>query len=123
MHGIDLVEIASTERLLKIPGDHHLNRCFTLNEQSDAGYGFERFARLSGRFAAKEAVMKALGTGFGDGVGFLDIEVHTLASGKPTILLFGKAQKVAENLGISKWLLSTSHESGFAIASVIGMGS
>lgn len=122
VHGIDLVEIASTERLLSVPGSHHLTRCFTEQEQVAAGVGFERSAKLSGRFAAKEAVMKALGTGFGDGVGFLEIEVSTLPSGQPAIKLHGKAQARAAKLGITKWSISTSHEAGFAIASAIGFG-
>jgi holo-[acyl-carrier protein] synthase len=115
VHGIDLVEIASTERLLNAPGSHHLKRCFT------AGIGFERVAKLSGRFAAKEAVMKALGTGFGEGIGFLDIEVLTMPSGQPTIKLHREAEAQATRLGIATWLISTSHEAGFAIASVIGL--
>jgi holo-[acyl-carrier protein] synthase len=123
VHGIDLVEIASTERLLDVPGSHHLKRCFTMEEQTSAGSGFERAAKLSGRFAAKEAVMKALGTGFGERIGFLDIEVLTLPSGQPTIRLYREAEAHASRLGISSWLISTSHEAGFAVASVIGLGS
>ncbi|OAO00387.1 holo-[acyl-carrier-protein] synthase [Sphingomonadales bacterium EhC05] len=122
VHGIDLVEIASTERLLNEPKDHHLKRCFTPAEQLSAGTGFERAAKLSGRFAAKEAVMKALGTGFGNGIGFLDIEVTTLQSGQPQITLFREAEKLANSYGISSWIVSTSHEAGFAVASVIGLG-
>lgn len=122
VHGIDLVEIASTERLLNAPGSHHLTRCFTKDEQVSAGDGFERAAKLSGRFAVKEAVMKALGTGFGEGVGFLDIEVSPLPSGQPTVKLHGNAAARAAELGLSSWLISTSHEAGFAIASAIGFG-
>lgn len=65
--------------------------------------------------------MKALGTGFSGGIGFLSIEVVTLPSGAPTIVLHGAAQKRAENLGINAWLVSTSHEGDMAIASVIGL--
>ena len=120
-HGIDLVDIAHTARLLTDPTDQLLTRCFTLQEQESAGNGIDRAARLSGRLAAKEAVMKALGTGFSGGVGFLSIEVVTLPSGAPTIVLHGEAQKRAEMLGISSWLISTSHEGDVAIASVIGL--
>lgn len=122
VHGIDLVEIASTERLLGAPGSHHLARCFTEGEQVSAGDGFERAAKLSGRFAIKEAVMKGLGTGFGEGIGFLDIEVLILPSGQPSVKLHGNAAARAAELGIVIWLVSTSHEAGFAIASVIGLG-
>ena len=66
--------------------------------------------------------MKALGTGFGDQIGFLDIEVSTLPSGQPTIKLHGKAGAQAAKLGITNWSISTSHEAGFAVASAIGFG-
>lgn len=120
-HGIDLVDVAHTARLLTDPTDQLLTRCFTKQEQESAGNGADRAARLSGRLAVKEAVMKALGTGFSAGVGFLSIEVVTPPSGAPTIVLHGEAQKRAEMLGIRSWLISTSHERDMAIASVIGL--
>ncbi|WP_116091742.1 holo-ACP synthase [Sphingomonas crusticola] len=119
-HGIDLVDIAHTTRLLTDPTDQLLTRCFTAREQEDVGAGTDRAARLSGRLAVKEAVMKALGTGFSAGVGFLSIEVVTLPSGAPTVVLHGAAEQRAEMLGISSWLVSTSHEGDMAMASVIG---
>lgn len=121
MHGIDIVEIASTERLLSETGDQFRCRCFTAREQADADKGVDRAARFSSRFAVKEAVMKALGTGFGEGVGFLDIEVVTATAGAQEIVLSGNAKVRAEELGVSRWLVSTSHEGGIAIASVIGL--
>ena len=120
-HGIDLVDVSSTTRLLTDPTDQFLMRCFTAHEQLSAGNGVDRSLRLSSRFAIKEAVMKALGTGFGEGVGFLDIETITLASGAPSIVLHGEARRRAELLGINSWLVSTSHEASMAIASVIGL--
>lgn len=121
-HGIDLVDIPSTARLLADPGDHFLARCFTSQEQQAVGPGADRAERLSGRLATKEAVMKALGTGFSEGVGFLSIEVVTLSSGAPSIVLHGEAQRKAAALGIASWLVSTSHEGNMAIASVIALG-
>lgn len=121
VHGIDLVEISSTARLLGDPTGQFLQRCFTAQEQLSAGNGADRAARLSGRFAVKEAVMKALGTGFAEGLGFLDIETVTLASGAPSIVLHREALRRAELVGISSWLVSTSHEGDMAIASVIGL--
>ncbi|GAY20385.1 holo-ACP synthase [Sphingobium fuliginis] len=120
-HGIDIVDIVHTARLLADPTDQFLTRCFTAQEQNAVGTGTERAARFSGRLAAKEAVMKALGTGFSAGVGFLSIEIVTLPSGAPTIVLHGEARKHAELLGIVSWLVSTSHEGDMAIASVIGL--
>jgi holo-[acyl-carrier protein] synthase len=121
-HGIDLVDIGSTERLLADPTDQFLIRCFTPRERADAGDGFERPARLSGRFAVKEAVLKALGTGFGSGIAFTDVEVIRLDTGAPSIVLRGKAAEVARVRGISSWLVSTSHEGSMAIGSVIALG-
>lgn len=65
--------------------------------------------------------MKALGTGFAEGLGFLDIETVTLASGAPSIVLHREALRRAELVGIDSWLVSTSHEGDMAIASVIGL--
>jgi holo-[acyl-carrier protein] synthase len=121
-HGIDLVDIGSTKRLLADPTDQFLTRCFTSQEQSDVGEGLERAARLSGRFAVKEAVLKALGIGFSDRVGFRDVEVVLLESGAPTIVLHGIPAQLAEALGISRWLVSTSHDGPMAVASVIALG-
>ncbi|MFT9221197.1 holo-ACP synthase [Gluconobacter oxydans] len=121
-HGVDLVDIPSTTRLLSDPDNNFLTRCFTYQEQQAAGHGTDRAAKLSGRLATKEAVMKALGTGFSQGVGFLSIEVVNLPSGAPSIVLHGEAQRKADILGIVSWLVSTSHEGTMAIASVIGIG-
>lgn len=121
VHGIDLVDVSSTAHLLADPTNQFLVRCFTAYEQQCAEKSGDRAERLSGRFATKEAVMKALGTGFGEGVGFLDIETITLASGAPTIALHGAARRRAELLGVRTWLVSTSHEGNMVIASVIGV--
>lgn len=120
-HGIDLVDIPSTERLLNEPSGQFLIRCFTEKERAAVEEGREVSARLSGRLAAKEAVMKALGTGFGGGIGFQQIEILTLQSGAPEIQLHGAAAERAAELGIGRWLVSTSHEGDMAIASVIAL--
>lgn len=121
-HGIDLVDIPHTVSLLRDPTDQFLTRCFTPQEQEAAGLGQDRAARLSGRLAVKEAVMKALGTGFAEGVGFLSIEVVNLPSGAPTVVLHEEAERRAAGLGIRSWLVSTAHEGDMAVASVIGLG-
>jgi holo-[acyl-carrier protein] synthase len=121
-HGIDMVDIESTRRLLADPTGQFLARCFTIQEQQSAGDGLNQPDRLSGRFAVKEAVMKALGTGFGEGVGFLDVEIVSLPSGAPTVVLHRKAKVRAEAMGIDRWLVSSSHEGNMVIASVIALG-
>ena len=121
-HGIDLVDIASTERLLGDPTGQFLIQNFTERERLSVGDGLERAARLSGRFAVKEAALKALGIGYGSGTSFRDVEVVLLESGAPTVELHGKPARLAASLGITNWLVSTSHEGNLAIASVIALG-
>lgn len=118
-HGIDLVDIASLQPLVEDPAGHFIERCFTPLELAAAGDGPNRLERLACRFAAKEAVLKALGTGFGAGLGFLDVEILTLPSGVPSVLLHGQVDEKARALGITGWLVSTSHSGAIAIASAI----
>lgn len=84
-HGVDLVDTTSIRQLVADPVGHFVDRCFTATEQAAAGDGPNRLDRLAGRFAAKEAVLKALGTGFGGGIGFVDVEILTLPSGAPSV--------------------------------------
>lgn len=121
-HGVDLVDIQDFSRLLKEPAINHLNQYFTENELTSAGEGATRIQRLAGRFAVKEAVMKALGTGWGNGVMFTDVEVVNLASGQPTVLLHRDLALIMQQREISGWLVSVSHTSALAIASVIAIG-
>ncbi len=120
-HGIDLVEIARIQRLLDEHGDRFLERVYCRSEQEYAMSGGVRCAeRLAARFAAKEAVLKALGTGLRSGMSWTEIEVRIQPLGAPTIALHGRVAEVSVALGIRHWLISLSHSGGFAIASVIG---
>lgn len=121
-HGIDLVDVEEMRRLVDDPAGHFLTRCFTEDERAAAGDGPNRLHRLAGRFAAKEAVLKALGTGFGGKIGFADVDILTLPSGAPSVELHGGAAEAAAVLGVIRWLLSTSHAGGSAIASAIALG-
>jgi holo-[acyl-carrier protein] synthase len=120
-HGVDLVDIQDFSRLLKDPAIDYLNQYFTENELVAAGDGVTRTQRLAGRFAVKEAVMKALGTGWGNGVMFTDVEVVNLASGQPTVLLHRNLALIMQQREISGWLVSISHTSTLAFASVIAI--
>lgn len=120
-HGIDIVDIDDFSRLLKDPARQFLDRHFTNTELADAGDGENKQEKLAGRFAVKEAVMKALGVGWGDGIAFTDVEVITLESGAPTVLLHRQLAELQEKHAISGWHVSISHTSTVVVASVIAV--
>lgn len=119
-HGIDLVDIARITRMMADHGQRFLDRCFTPREQDycrDFKHPAERFA---GRFAAKEAILKVLGTGWRDKIAWTDMEIIPDAQGKPVLTLRGESARIAEALGIARWHVSISHAAGLAMASAIG---
>jgi holo-[acyl-carrier protein] synthase len=121
-HGIDIVETARVKRLVDEHGERFLERIFTPAENAYcAGNPKRYYEHLAGRFAAKEAVLKVLGTGWRGGIAWTDIEVTKEASGQPRIQLTGECERIARNLGISRWHLSISHIETHATASAIGM--
>lgn len=121
-HGVDVVEVARIERMLAMHGRRFAERCFTDAEQAYAESGRRRRAeRYAVRFAAKEAVMKVLGTGWSKEVSWREIEVRRHPSGKPEIALHGRTGELAAGLGIEAWHVSLSHTSTTAVASVIGI--
>lgn len=121
-HGIDLVDVTEMRRWIDDPRDPLIPRCFVQAELDEIGDGPDRVERLAGRFAAKEAVLKALGTGFGAGVAFSDVIVHRAAGAPPQVRLTGGAAKAATELGIVEWRLSISHAGAMAMASAIAIG-
>jgi holo-[acyl-carrier protein] synthase len=122
-HGVDLVDIAEMRRWIEDPRDPLIPRCFVQEELDEVGDGPDRIERLAGRFAAKEAVLKALGIGFGGGVAFSDVVIHRAAGAPPRVRLAGGAAKAAADRGITAWQLSISHTDKMAMASAIAMGS
>jgi holo-[acyl-carrier protein] synthase len=120
-HGIDLVEITEMRRWIEDLRNPLISRCFSQAEIDEIGDGPDRIERLSGRFAAKEAVLKALGTGFGAGVGFSDVLIHRDPGSPPCVTLVGGAAKAAAEIGITKWQLSISHAGGIAMASALAL--
>lgn len=121
-HGIDLVDVAEIRRWIEDPRDPLVPRCFVQVELDEIGDGPDRIERLAGRFAAKEAVLKALGTGFGAGVAFTDVVIHRAPGAAPEVRLAGGAAKAAASLGVTAWRLSISHAGGLAMASVLALG-
>ena len=125
-HGIDLVEISRIEAMLEKHGEQFKHRCFTETERAYAEAGRRRRSeRYAARFACKEAVMKALGTGWRSGIGWTDIGVVNEPSGRPVLRLRGRVSEIAEEMGVRRWLISLSHAGGaggYAIASAIACG-
>jgi holo-[acyl-carrier protein] synthase len=121
-HGIDIVETARIARLLDEHGDRFLDRCYTPAERDYASDRRRMIEHLAGRFAAKEAVLKVLGTGWTGGIAWTDVEITREPAGRPGVQLHGQCRDIAEKLGIDQWWVSISHISTHATASAIGAG-
>ena len=117
--GVDLIEIARFQEAIDRHGERLLMRIFTPVELSEAR---SKTASLAARFAAKEAVSKALGCGIGE-VGWREIEIRRGPSRQPQLHLYGAAAQIAAQLGVDQWSISLSHSQHYAIALAVGFGS
>jgi holo-[acyl-carrier protein] synthase len=117
--GVDLIEIDRVVNVVRRHGDRYLQRIYTAAELEQS---HQNPQYLAGRFAAKEAVAKALGTGIGT-VGWLEIEILGDEQNAPVLKLFGAARKRAEDLALTEWSVSISHSSTHAVAFVVALGS
>jgi len=117
--GIDIAEVPRIGQSIARFGDRFLQRIFTAGELRYCDSKANRVERYAARFAAKEAAMKALGTGWSHGVRWRDCEVVRLPGGRPTIKFHGKAGEIAAGLGVKNAALSLSHTTEQAIAQVI----
>ena len=117
--GIDIAEVPRIAEAIARYGDRFLRKIYTEGEIRYCGSKANRVERFAARFAAKEAAMKALGTGWNHGVRFRDVEVSRLPGKRPTITFHGKAAEFAEKLGTKNVALSLSHTAEQAIAQVI----
>ncbi|HNB60393.1 MAG TPA: holo-ACP synthase [Phycisphaerales bacterium] len=118
-HGIDIVEVSRIQRMLDEHGEQFLARCFTDGERAVGEGGRRYHEHLAARFAAKEAVMKALGTGLSEGIAWTDCEVVREATGAPRLMLYREALQAAMRLGATRWHVSLSHSDHYAVASVV----
>ena len=117
--GIDIAEVPRIRQSIERFGDRFLQRIFTPGEIHYCDSKMNRFERYAARFAAKEAAMKALGTGWNHGVRWRDCEVTRMPGGRPTIAFHGKAAEFAARLGVKNAALSLLHTVEQAIAQVI----
>lgn len=120
--GIDLAEVSRIRDAIGRYGDRFVTRIFTEREVSYVERKANRFERYAARFAAKEAGMKALGTGWRRGVVWKDFEVANLPSGRPTLLVHGVAKEIADQLGVKQVHLSLTHTAETGMAFVIFEG-
>lgn len=117
--GVDIAEVERVKAAIERRGVSFLRRVFTAAEIAYCEKFKNKFERYAGRFAAKEAAMKALGTGWRSGVRWVDLEVVRERSGRPTMSISGEAGKIAERLGVKRIALSITHTETQALAQVI----
>ncbi|HXP22535.1 MAG TPA: holo-ACP synthase [Candidatus Sulfotelmatobacter sp.] len=120
--GIDIAEVKRIASVIESQRERFLRRVFTLDEVAYCEQFKNKYERYAGRFAAKEAAMKALGTGWSRGVRWVDVEVIRQRGRRPTLELRGEAKKIAEKLGVKNIAVSITHTAEQAIAQVIFEG-
>ena len=120
-HGIDLVDCPRIEQMIERHGERFVNRVFTAAEQAYARANKNEIEKLAGRFAAKEAVLKLIGTGWRGKIAWTDIEIINNASGQPEVTIDGEVKSIADELGIEHISVSITHTANFAIASAVAL--
>jgi holo-[acyl-carrier protein] synthase len=120
-HGIDLVDCPRIEQMVQRHGERFIDRVFTAAEQAYAKSSKNEIEKLAGRFAAKEAVLKLIGTGWRGKIAWTDIEVINNASGQPEVTISGQVKKIADELKIEHISVSITHTANFAIASAVAL--
>jgi holo-[acyl-carrier protein] synthase len=120
-HGIDLVDFPRIAEMVERHGERFVNRVFTAAEQEYARASRNTVEKYAGRFAAKEAVLKLLGTGWRGKIAWTDIEVTNNPAGQPEVTLSGEVKAIAERMRIKQISLSITHTANFAIASAVAL--
>jgi len=120
-HGIDLVDFPRIEQMIERHGERFLDRVFTPAEQAYARKHKNAMEKYAGRFAAKEAVLKLIGTGWRGKIKWTDIEVINNSAGQPLVTLSGEVQRIAADLRIDRISISITHTANFAIASAVAL--
>ena len=119
-HGLDLVECTRIAKVLDDHGQRFLDRVLTPAERERAKQFKDPLPFIAGRWAAKEAILKMIGTGWRGGIAWTDMEILPDALGRPVVTLSGETARVAASLGIRRILLSITHTEHYAAASAIG---
>src|SRR5256886_2356406 len=117
--GVDIAEVQRIQGAIERYGEVFLKRVYTAREREYCERFKNKYERYAGRFAAKEAAMKALGTGWRRGVKWVDFEVVRETSGRPTLAITGEAAKIAQQLGVKSVALSITHTAAQELAHVI----
>lgn len=117
--GMDIIEIDRVEGVIERRGDRFLNRTYTAREIKYCQSKRDFVRSFACRFAAKEAAMKALGTGWSRGIRWKDIEVTNASSGKPQLTFYGRAREIMEELGAASAMITLSHSRDYAVSQVI----
>jgi holo-[acyl-carrier protein] synthase len=121
IHGIDLVDFPRIEQMTARHGQSFLDRIFTAPEQKYANDNKNGIEKLAGRFAAKEAILKLLGTGWRGKIAWTDIEIINNEAGQPQVKLTGRVKEIADSLGVGDISVSITHTANFAIASAAAL--
>src|ERR1700741_4448839 len=117
--GVDIAEVGRIQSAIERHGEVFLRRIYTAREREYCERFKNKYERYAGRFAAKEAAMKALGTGWRRGIRWVYLEIVRKQSAPPTPALTGEAAKIAANLGVKRISLSITHTEAQALAQVI----
>lgn len=117
--GIDLEEVERVQGAIERQGERFLKRIYTAKERAYCEQFKDKYERFAGRFAVKEAAMKALGTGWSRGVRWVDIEVVRMPGRRPVLELKGEARRIADKLGVKNIAISITHTPKQAWAQVI----
>ena len=120
-HDIDLVDCPRIEQMIQRHGERFVKRVFTAAEQAYAEKNKNEVEKLAGRFAAKEAILKLIGTGWRGKIAWTDIEIINNPTGQPEVTLSGEVRKIADKLGIKHISISITHTANFAIASAVAL--
>jgi len=120
-HGIDLIECERIASILEKHPDRFLDRILTPSERARAAQFKEPVPHITGRFAAKEAVLKVLGTGWRGEISWHDIEISNDPLGRPLVALTGECARIAAQKNIDEVLLSITHTANYASASALGL--